>query len=52
MMKIEKVVVFGVEADRAMVAALDDVPWNAGKVQAGAAGHGNQLGLELIMPAV
>ena len=34
------VVGFGMKADRAVIAALDDVPGNAGERQAGAAGHG------------
>ena len=34
------IILFSVEADRAIVAPLDDVPGNAGEGQTGAAGHG------------
>ena len=37
--KVKLVVLFAVETDGAIVAALDDVPGNAGKGQAGATGH-------------
>lgn len=41
MLKVEQVIRFGVEADGAVVAALNDVPGNAGNAKAGATGHGN-----------
>ena len=39
--QIELIVLFAVETDRAVIAALEDVPRNAGEGEAGAAGHGN-----------
>ncbi len=38
-LKVELVVLFRVETDRAIVAALDDVPRDAGEGKTGAAGH-------------
>ena len=38
------VVVFGMKADRTIVASLNDVPRNTGKRQTGAARHGGGLG--------
>jgi len=37
--QVELVVLFGMKADGAIVASLDDVPRNAGEGKAGAAGH-------------
>ena len=38
-LQVELVILFSMKADGAIVAALDDVPRNAGKGKAGAAGH-------------
>jgi hypothetical protein len=38
--QVELVVLLGMEADRAIVAALDDVPGDAGESKTRAAGHG------------
>ena len=45
-MQVELEGLFDVETDRAVIAALDDVPGNAGEGKAGAAGHGNVRGSE------
>ena len=42
--QVELIVLFAVETDGAVIAALDDVPGNAGEGQAGATGHGNVRG--------
>lgn len=41
-MQIELIVPFGVKTHGAMVAALNDVPGNAGNGQARSAGHGEE----------
>ena len=43
-MQVELLVVFGMKADRTIVASLNDVPRNTGKRQTGAARHGGGLG--------
>ncbi len=43
MIQIESVVFFGVEARRAVVTALDDVPGDAGEAEAGSAWHDEDL---------
>ena len=42
--QVELIVVFGMEAHRAVIAALDDVPGNAGEGETGAARHGGEPG--------
>jgi hypothetical protein len=44
--QVELVVVFSVEADRAIVAALDDMPRDAGEGKTRATGHGTFLRYE------
>ncbi|WP_281420322.1 hypothetical protein [Georgfuchsia toluolica] len=41
MLKVEQVIRFGVKAGGAVIAALDDVPGNAGNAKAGSTGHNN-----------
>ena len=43
-MQVELVVLFAVETDGAIVAALNDVPGNAGERETGATRHGNLQG--------
>lgn len=45
-MQIEPVVFFGEEANRAIIAPLDDVPGNAGKRQTGAARQVNASAMD------
>ena len=42
--QLELIILFALETDRALIAALEDVPGNAGEGQAGATGHGNAQG--------
>ena len=42
--QLELIILFAMETDRAVIAALEDVPVNAGEGQAGATGHGNAQG--------
>ena len=39
-MQVELVILFGMETRRTIIAALDDVPWDAGYRDAGASRHG------------
>ena len=42
--QLELIILFAVETDRAVIAALQAVPGNAGEGEAGAEGHGNARG--------
>ena len=42
--QLELIILCALETDRAVIAALEDVPVNAGEGQAGATGHGNAQG--------
>lgn len=45
-MQVELVILLGIETNRAVVAALDDVPRDIGDGKAGAARHGESLRME------